>query len=284
MTKVLLLGAKGMFGTDARDYLLNSFYNVSSADIPEVDITDIKSLKNMFEKAQPEIVINAAAFTDVDGAEKKREEALKVNFEGAANVAKMCKEKNVFLVHISTDYVFPGTKKEGYLPNDEGGPATCFYGETKLMAENEIKEILSKEKFLICRTQWLYGKNGKNFVKTIVNLAREKSEIDVVDDQWGVPTWTKDLIEQIDYLLKTKYSGFAHTVGGGGPITWYKFAVEILELVGSNCKVNRISSDKLKRDAKRPKYGFLRNDIVPNNMIRDYKVSLKMYLKEENIL
>ncbi len=283
MKKILLLGAKGMFGTDAKEYL-RSFYDIYPADIPEVNITDIKSLKDVFEKSKPDIVINAAAFTDVDGAEKKKEEALKVNFEGASNVAKICKDKKAFLVHISTDYVFPGIKKEGYLPEDEAGPSTCYYGETKLLAENEIKKIFSGDNFLICRTQWLYGKNGKNFVKTIVRLSREKDKIDVVGDQWGVPTWTKDLVEQIDYLLKNGYVGIVHTVGGGGPITWFTFAKEILKATGSRCKVNEINSDQLKRDAIRPKYGFLRNEAIPENLIRDYRVSLKMYLKEENFL
>jgi len=273
-----------MFGRDAQVHLENCGYDVISADIPEVDITEEKSLERIFSLYKPDIVINAAAFTNVDGAEKNREEAFKVNAFGAMNVASFCRKVGAFLVHISTDYVFPGTKEEGYLPYDETGPSVNYYGETKLFGEREIVKNLPKEKFLICRTQWLYGKYRKNFVKTIFNLSKEKDEIEVINDQWGVPTWTKDLAEQISYLLENNYSGFAHTVGGGGPITWFQFAKDIVEMTGSKCKISPITSEKLKRDAKRPKYGFLRNDSIPVDKIRDYKESLKMYLKEESFL
>lgn len=273
-----------MFGRDAKIYLENCGYDVISADVPEVDITEEKQFGQFFSLSNPDIVLNAAAFTDVDGAEKKREEAFKVNSIGARNVASVCQKSGAFLVHISTDYVFPGTKEEGYLPDDKTGPAINYYGETKLSGEKEIINNLPKEQFLICRTQWLYGKNGKNFVKTIFNLSKERDEIDVVNDQWGVPTWTKDLAEQIAYLLENNYSGFAHTVGGNGPITWFQFAKDIVEMTGSRCKVNPITSENLKREAKRPKYGFLRNQSIPKEKIRNYKESLKMYLKEENIL
>lgn len=273
-----------MFGRDAKVYFVNCGYDVISADIPEVDITEEKSLETIFSVHKPDIVINAAAYTNVDGAEKNREEAYSINVLGTRNVSLFCKKNGSFLVHISTDYVFPGTKEEGYYPNDETGPSVNYYGETKLLSEKEIIKNLAKDNFLICRTQWLYGKYGKNFVKTIFSLSKEKDEIDVVNDQWGVPTWTKDLAEQIGYLLEKSYSGFAHTVGGKGPITWFQFAKEIVEMTKGKCKVNPIPSEKLKRDAKRPKYGFLRNDSIPLDKIRDYKESLTMYLKEENFL
>jgi dTDP-4-dehydrorhamnose reductase len=282
--RVLLLGSNGMFGSDAALILEENDFEVFPYDLPQVDITDLISLEKTFKETNPEIVINASAYTDVDGAERNRELCFNVNASGAGNVARVCKDFKVFLVHISTDYVFPGDKKEGYLEEDAIGPSVNTYGESKLQGEIKIKEILEGDEFLICRTQWLYGKKRNNFVKKVVSMAKEKSEIEIIDDQWGVPTWTKDLAEQIVYLIKNNFCGFAHTVGGGGPITWYQFAKDIIELLKSNCIVKPISSEKLKRDAIRPEYGFLRNTKIPEEFVRNYKESLKMYLKEESFI
>jgi len=270
-----------MFGMDAVRVFSSRGYDVVPADLPELDITDGDSLRRCFEDVSPEIVVNAAAFTDVDGAESRKEEALRINGEGVAALAELCLEKGVFIVQISTDYVFPGRKKEGYLPSDETGPALGAYGESKLAGERALRSALAADHYLICRTQWLYGRNGKNFVDTIARLAREKDRIEVVDDQWGVPTWTDDLALQMCWLLENGKRGAAHAVGGGGPITWFQFAKEIVRLVGAGCEVVPIGSDRLKRPARRPELGWLRNDIVPNEVIRDWKESLSLYLKEE---
>jgi dTDP-4-dehydrorhamnose reductase len=282
--RVLLLGSNGMFGSDAALILEENDFEVFPYDLPQVDITDLISLEKTFKETNPEIVINASAYTDVDGAERNRYLCFNVNASGAGNVARVCKDFKVFLVHISTDYVFPGDKKDGYLEEDAIGPSVNTYGESKLQGEIKIREILECDEFLICRTQWLYGKKRNNFVKKVVSMAKEKSEIEIIDDQWGVPTWTKDLAEQIVYLIKNNFCGFAHTVGGGGPITWYQFAKDIVGLLKSNCLVKQVSSEKLKRDAIRPEYGFLRNTKIPEEFVRNYKESLKMYLKEESFI
>lgn len=282
--KVLLLGAEGMFGVDGREIFSQSGFDVYPADLPQTDITNLDSLEKIFEKLYPNFVINAAAYTDVDGAEKEKDLAMKINRDGAFNVAKMCKKYGSFLVHISTDYIFDGGKKEGYVESDELFNPLNFYGETKLQGELKIKEVLPLEKFLICRTQWLYGRGRNNFVKTIVKVSSEKKEIEVISDQWGVPTWTKELAMQIVYLIRNGISGVAHTVGGGGPITWYHFAKDIVKILKRDCKIIPITSEELHRPAKRPRYGFLKNTLIPEGYIRNYKTSLKMFLKEENLI
>lgn len=282
--KILLLGYKGMFGSDALSILENCGYRVFKADLPDSDITDLNSLNKTFLEFEPDIVINGSAFTDVDGAETQRDLAMSVNRDGAFNVARLCKEFGSFLIHISTDYVFDGTKKAGYTEKDGIGGAVNFYGESKLQGELKIREVFKENEFLICRTQWLYGKGRRNFVKTIAEVSKYKKEIEVINDQWGVPTWTKDLAEQIVYLIKNNYCGVFHTVAGGGPITWFQLAQDIVQILKRECKIVPISSEKLKRPAKRFKYGFLRNTIIPQEIVRDYKISLELFFKEENLL
>lgn len=269
-----------MFGRDACPVFRERGHEVISADLPDLDITDGRSVRRWLEDVRPDVVINAAAYTNVDGAETERDAAFRVNANGAENIAASCRDIGAFLVHLSTDYVFPGEKKEGYLPQDEAGPAISAYGESKLEGERRIAATLPGDSFLICRTQWLYGWNGKNFVDTIARLATEKGSVDIVDDQWGVPTWTKDLAGQVSWLIETGASGFAHAAGGGGPVTWFSFGREIVRLLKLNCEIRPMTSDKLNRPARRPRYGWLRNETIPGSVVRDWKESLSLYLKE----
>lgn len=269
-----------MFGRDAAATFRGRGHEVVPADLPDLDISDERSARKWLEDVRPDAVVNAAAYTNVDGAETERGAAFRVNAEGAGEIAAACRENGAFLIHISTDYVFPGEKKEGYLPEDEAGPAVSAYGESKLEGERRIASILPSGRFLICRTQWLYGRNGKNFVDTIARLAAEREFIEIVDDQWGVPTWTKDLAEQVSWLIENGASGYAHAVGSGGPVTWCAFGREIVKILGMNCEIRPMTSDKLDRPAKRPHFGWLRNDRVPGSMTRDWKESLSIYLKE----
>lgn len=284
MKKILILGSKGMLGTDALKIFKEEGFGVRGGDIENVDITNYESLKNFIKKEVPEIIFNAAAFTDVDGAEKKRKEAYLINYLGASNIALLCFELKILMVHISTDYIFDGEKEEGYFEDEVSERAINFYGETKLLAEKEIMRIFKDDEFLICRTQWLYGKNGKNFVKTILDLSKKSDEIKVVNDQFGNPTYTKSLLRQVVYLLKEGKRGVFHTVDAGEPISWFDFAGEILKLTGSSCKLLPISSGELKREAKRPKYGILRNTKIPENIRVHWKDSLIEYLKEEKFI
>jgi dTDP-4-dehydrorhamnose reductase len=282
--RMLLTGARGMFGRDAEPIFSRNGFDVAPLDLPELDIADAASFEKWLDDVKPQIVVNAAAFTDVDGSETMRDEAFRANSTGAGTIAGLCGKKNAFLAHISTDYVFPGTRSEGYLPFDVPGPAVNAYGESKLEGEKNIVKNLPGSGFLICRTQWLYGRSGRNFVNTVAKLSGEKETLDIVNDQWGVPTWTKDVAEQMCWLLENKIAGLAHTVGGGGPVSWFDFGKEIVAQLGAKCEVLPIASDRLNRPATRPRHGWLRNDTIPDNIVRNYKKSLSMYLKEENFL
>lgn len=278
--KLILLGANGMFGRDALPVLRQAGHEVTGADLPEVDAADPGSLGGFLDLHPAEILLNAAAYTDVDGAETHREEARRANALGAEVAARLCRERGLLLVHISTDYVFPGEKAEGYLPEDEPGPALSVYGETKLEGERAIGRILPPDRRLICRTQWLYGRSRGNFVETMLRLARSEGRLRVVDDQWGAPTHTRELARQIALLLARDARGVAHTVGGGGPVTWCQWARQIVALSGLACPVEPISWRDLPRPARRPVHAWLRDGASPPLPARHWRDSLAEYLEE----
>lgn len=277
MTRIALLGAKGMFGKDAMPLFAETGYEVVGADLPEVDITSLKSVGAFLDAHPCDVVLNAAAYTNVDGAESQREEAMRINGLGPRVVAEACHKRDLLLVHISTDYVFPGEKREGYLPGDPTGPALSAYGESKLVGELAVREQLPEDRYLVCRTQWLYGKHGTNFVDTIRGLALTRSSLKVVSDQWGVPTHTYELARQIRACLEAGMRGVVHTVGGGGPITWFTFATEVVVLSGLPCEITACTSDEFPRPAKRPRYAWLKSE--GHWPVRDWKTSLSAYLR-----
>jgi dTDP-4-dehydrorhamnose reductase len=250
MKKVLILGAQGMLGHD----LLRIFakgYDVIGWDKEDVDITRQGATRKAIKEISPTVVINAAGFTDVDGCEKKMHKAFSINGEGSKNVAKGCRDNGAKLVYISTDYIFDGEKRSPYREDDQPNPLN-IYGESKLMGERYIEEFL--DDFLIVRTQWLYGKYGRNFVETILALAAERESIEVVHDQWGSPTSTTDLSKAIAVLIRRDLKGI-YNVSNSGSCTWYEFALEIVRLAGlSGVEVLAISSAALNRPAKRPLY------------------------------
>ncbi len=276
--RLLLLGANGMFGRDAAAVFAQAGFGVAGADLPEVDITSASGVAGFLDANPAQIVVNAAAYTNVDGAEDHREEAFRINAFGAEVVAHACRDRHLTLVHISTDYVFPGEREAGYVPLDPPGPPVNAYGASKLAGEEAIRAALPGDRLLICRTQWLYGRHGKNFVDTIRGLAASRASLHVVDDQWGVPTHTAELARQIARLLALGARGVAHTVGGGGPVTWCTFAREIVALAGLPCEVLPCSSEAFPRPAKRPRHAWLRSDVPAD--ARPWRESLLAYLKE----
>ncbi len=276
--RLILLGAKGMFGSDALPILEGAGHRVVPADLPEADITDPASLERLLDAHRAEAVLNAAAYTDVDGAERERERAFRVNAFGTRMVAKACADRRLLLVHLSTDYVFPGTRPEGYLPGDPPGPAVNAYGESKLEGERAARGELPPERLLICRTQWLYGRHGKNFVDTMAGLLSSREEVRVVNDQWGVPTHTSELALQVAALLEIGARGVAHTVGGGGPITWYDFAGAIALRLGLPARVVPCSTAQFPRLARRPAHAWLRGEGVPAGAVRHWREALDAYL------
>lgn len=219
------------------------------------DVGVLDSINEVFTTLKPDIVIHTAAYTNVDGCETNKEKAYKINHIGTKNVALVCERLGIRLIYISTDYVFDGKKKEPYKEDDSTNPLNV-YGDSKLKGEDEIQNIL--EDFIVVRTSWLYGREGNNFVKTILRLLDEKEIIEVADDQIGTPTYTKDLASALIRLLKIDYKGILHLTNSG-LCSWFHFAKKINELAKKGKKIVPITGEQLGRPAVRPMYSVLDN-------------------------
>jgi len=250
------------------------------------DITDRQSVSRAILEIKPDIVIHAAALTDVDGCEWDKKRAYRINADGTKNVALACKSIGAVLVYISTDFVFDGKKKRPYRESDKTSPLGV-YADSKLKGEAAVKKILKK--YFILRTSWLYGKNGKNFVDTIVAKAKELGSLKVVDDQVGSPTYAVDLAKAIGVLVdkcasaqehKSASYGIYH-VSNSGSVSWYEYAKAIVKLANVRAEVLPISSDELDRPAKRPAMSTLDNSKFmkfTRYKMRNWKTALKEYL------
>lgn len=270
MEKIAIIGAKGMLGSA----LAAEFAAESPARfcLPELDITQADSVQRVLGAVQPNLVLNAAAYTDVDGCEDHEADAYAVNATGVENLAAWCKGTNALLVHYSTDYVFDGKKPEGYAEDDAPKPLNA-YGRTKRAGEQLLMD--SGTRFLLIRTSWLYGPNGKNFVDTIVQRAKEVSELRVVNDQHGCPTYTADLATHTRLLVESKINGIHHATNEGST-TWFDFARAIIAAVGLSTQVRSMSSTELVRKAQRPMYSVLRN--TKDAHLRPWQEALREYL------
>jgi len=271
---ILVIGANGMLGHDLMEVLAG---DVRGLDLPDIDITSLASVRRTLLTLKPKIVINAAAYTDVDGCETNAEQAMEVNGEGVGLLALTAREIGAKLVQISTDYVFDGRKGTPYLEDDPVGPLS-IYGESKLAGE--LNAAMAPE-FLIVRTQWLYGLHGKNFVETMLRLATEKSEFSVVDDQIGSPTWTYDLALAIKALLDRGCQGVYHAANSGY-CSWNEFAKAIFKEQGLAVTVNSMTTQELNRPANRPLYSTLDcSRLMQDAGFRpqSWREALKSYLK-----
>ncbi len=289
--RILITGARGMLGSDlSRIIGSNERHQVVETDVIELpesfrlDITQEEKVKDFFAGAEPEVVINTAGYTDVDGCETNIELAFSVNAEGVKNLALACRKSRAFLVHLSTDYVFDGNKGTPYCEDDSPNPLG-IYGRSKLQGEIYLRQIL--DRYLLIRTQWLYGKKGKNFVETILNLARSRDELKVVDDQWGSPTFTRDLSRAIKELIEKGANGIYHIVNEGY-CNWFEFAQKILELNGNQVTLTPLSSTELSasggRPAPRPSFSVLSIEKLRKDMgiaLPAWRDSLKEYLLNE---
>jgi dTDP-4-dehydrorhamnose reductase len=246
---ILVVGANGMLGHDLMDNLAG---DIRGVDLGDIDITSLESVRRVLLTLKPGAIINAAAYTDVDGCESNRETAMGVNGIGVGNLSAVAAEIGARLVQISTDYVFDGSKGTPYLEEDQPNPLS-EYGRSKLAGEINAGKVASH---LIVRTQWLYGTHGKNFVETMLRLAGERDEVSVVDDQVGSPTWTVDLSLAVRALLEKGCSGTYHAANAGF-CTWNEFAQAIFAEAGLNIKVHPISTRELGRPAPRPLYSTL---------------------------
>ncbi len=231
--RVLVLGAAGQLGAELCAVLADK-HEVIGATRLEADITQLAQLKEFVERIRPDVIINPAAYTDVDGCEKDREKAFLVNAIGARNVAIAAREVGAMLVHISTDYVFDGEKREPYVEYDPPRPINV-YGWSKLLGERLVME--QNPRTFILRVAWLYSARRKNFVKTMLRLAGEREEIRVVHDQRGTPTYVGDVARQIERLIETEAYGLYHCTSQGS-CTRFEFAVEIFRCAGYEVEID----------------------------------------------
>ncbi|MFT4303213.1 MAG: dTDP-4-dehydrorhamnose reductase [Candidatus Woesearchaeota archaeon] len=271
--KILVIGSNGMLGHDVCAALRNNNIEFQAFNKNDLDITNKDQINEKINNSFSHI-INCAAYTDVDGAESNNEDCDKINVLGTKNLADKSKQLKIPLITISTDYVFNGEKQE-YTEDEQTNPIN-YYGLSKKKAEDYIKQNLKK--YYIIRTSWLFGKNGKNFVKTIKNLTTKNQEIKVVNDQHGCPTYTIDLANAIIKLINDNKNYGIYHLTNSNPCTWYEFAKEIIKLTNSNCKVIPCTSDEFQRKTKRPKYSILRNN--KTSKLPDWKDALKRYLEE----
>jgi dTDP-4-dehydrorhamnose reductase len=243
----------------------------------ELDVTERDAVERRVLGERPGAVVQCAAYTAVDRAEEEEGEAHRVNAEGAGNVAEACQKVGAALVYPSTDYVFPGTGRRPYRPDDETGPVNA-YGRSKLAGERAAARC---ERALVVRTSWLYGGGGSNFVETIRRLAAEREWIEVVDDQTGRPTSTEELSRAIARLLALGVAGTFHATGGGPATTWHGFAQEIVARLGWSTEVRPVPSSRVPRPAVRPAYSVLDcsgTEESTGHRFADWRATLADYL------
>lgn len=289
--KILITGGKGQLGNELLSIIKSGQaeigplekakeYEVVSYDVDKLDISDLNKVREVLNIEKPNVVINCAACTNVDGCESNEELAFKVNSLGPRNLAIISEEINAKLVQVSTDYVFSGEEKEVPFREYDLTSPYSVYGKTKLMGEEFVKQY-SKKAFIV-RTSWLYGYVGHNFVYTMRRLGSEKEFLTVVNDQKGNPTHANDLAYHILKLIETEEYGIYHCTGKG-ECTWYDFAKKIMELSKLNCDVRPCTSDEFKTAAKRPEYSSLDNMMLRctiGDEMRDWEEAIESFIKK----
>lgn len=277
--KVLVTGTKGQLGYDVVNELEKRGHTAVAVDIEEMDITDAVSVERVITEAEVEAVIHCAAYTAVDAAEDNVEICRRVNAEGTENIAKVCKKLDLKMIYISTDYVFDGEGERPWEPDDGRHPLNV-YGQTKYEGELAVEKYL--EKYFIVRIAWVFGVNGKNFIKTMLKLSETHEELNVVDDQVGSPTYTYDLaVLLVDMVESDKYGRYHAT--NEGLCTWYEFAKEIFRQAGVEVKVNPVTSDMFPAKAKRPKNSRMSKEKLDANgfhRLPTWQDALERYLSE----
>lgn len=265
--KLLITGGKGQLGCQLKSILERNSSDIGEVDqrlkdceckfidYDELDITNYNEVTSYIIAFKPDVIINCAAYTNVDGCENDKDAVFKVNAIGPRNLAIASEKFGIKLLQVSTDYVFNGEDNVPFKEYDIPQPVSV-YGKTKLLGEQYLRENCSK--YFIVRTAWLYGEWGKNFVFTIMKAAQKKGHLDVVDDQRGNPTYAEDLAHHILKIILTDEYGIYHCTGNG-ECSWYNFACKIVEYSGIKCIVNPTTSDKINRAAKRPAYSSLDN-------------------------
>jgi dTDP-4-dehydrorhamnose reductase len=274
--RATLFGASGLLGHDLVPALSGEHDQLTALSVEDVDLRDHARARHVIRDSRPEWILLLAAYTDVDGCESNRDLAFAINCEGAVNVAEAAREAGSRLLFVSTDYVFDGSKRSPYETSDPRNP-TSVYGESKARAEERLLEILPE--VCIARTSWLFGHGGKCFPATILKLASTRSEISVVNDQRGSPTFTRDLASVLVQLCRASARGIVHVTNSGN-CTWYELAAEIVRASGLPTAVKPVTTAEFPRPARRPAYSVLSADSLRayNVHMPEWQDALRRYL------
>jgi dTDP-4-dehydrorhamnose reductase len=274
--RVLVTGAAGMLGRDVVEVARGAGHDVAGLSRVELDVVDVAAVERAVADLRPEAVINCAAFTDVDAAEERYDEALAVNGAGAGNVAAAADAVGAPVVHVSTDYVFDGAKPAPYTESDEPDPRSG-YGRSKL--EGELAVAAANPRHAIVRSSWLFGVGGRNFVATMLARGAELGEVSVVTDQVGCPTFTGHLAPALLALAERGATGVLH-VAGSGHCSWHDFAVEIFRQAGVDCRVDAATTAEMTRPAPRPPYSVMASERAEAPRLPDWQQGLEAYVAE----
>lgn len=276
--KVLVTGTKGQLGFDVMAELEKRGHSAIGVDIEEMDITDAKAVEQIIMNAPVDAVIHCAAYTAVDAAEDNIALCRNVNSNGTRNIAKVCKQLDIKMIYISTDYVFDGQGERPWLPDDLVKEPLNVYGLTKYEGEQAVQEYL--EKFYIVRIAWVFGLNGKNFIKAMLRLGKEQGAVKVVNDQIGSPTYTYDLARLLVDMVETDKYGIYHATNEG-LCSWYEFALEIFKQAGLEVIVTPVSTSEFPAKAKRPQNSRMSKEKLKVNGFQPlpaWQDALKRYL------
>jgi len=285
---VAILGAKGMLGMDLTKVL--DQHKVSVLDIGHGDITKPKQLREILTAFAPQVVVNCAAFTNVDDCEEKESLANQVNGYAVGDVAEICKDISAAFVHVSTDYVFDGSQEGGYYEDDKPNPINA-YGRSKLIAEQLLqgKEVEGRKidteglRWYVVRLCWLYGEHGGNFADTMVEHMNRNKEVRVVSDQWGKPTWTLDAAKQLKLIIETLPNSGVYHVSNEGSCSRYEWIEKIKEILNKeSVSVLSALSSEFKTKAKRPRHSALMNTKLPP--MRHWEIALENYLSPDDTM
>ncbi len=276
--RILVTGVKGQLGFDVVNELEKRGHTAIGVDVEEMDITDAAAVEKGMKAQELDAVIHCAAYTAVEAAEDNREICMRVNADGTRNIARVCKELGLKMVYISTDYVFDGKGERPWEPDDARSPLNV-YGESKYEGELAVEEYL--DKYFIVRIAWVFGVNGKNFIKTMLKLAENHKELNVVNDQTGSPTYTYDLAVLLVDMVETEKYGRYHATNEG-LCTWYEFAQEIFRQAGVDVKVNPVASEEFPAKAERPHNSRMDKSKLTENgfaLLPTWQDALKRYLE-----
>ena len=279
--KVLVTGVKGQLGHDVKNELISRGIETVGVDVDEMDITDERAVREVLVRENPDAVIHCAAWTAVDAAEDQVEKCTLVNVTGTENIARVCKELSCKMMYISTDYVFDGKGTRPWEPDDPVTEPLNVYGLTKYRGEAAVRSLVDRH--FIVRIAWVFGKNGKNFVRTMLGLGEKYRRITVVNDQYGTPTYTYDLARLLVDMILTDSYGTYHATNEGDYITWYDFACEIFRQAGIEMEVVPVSSAEYAAKAKRPENSRMnRSKLAEQGFVPlpDWKDALGRYLRE----